>query len=107
MSIGCLYTTVKNPLAVPVTYSFLGANGVRLDPNETYDVPGDLLQSVRRKPRYSHRREINALVQALAVGDLQVVTPASGLIKNSATGVVSSLTYDGTVFGVTAPCWTA
>jgi hypothetical protein len=62
-----LYTEVKNVSGMTRVFGFLGLRGRRLENNETFSVPGDLVADVAR-----NRRKFQALERALHDGDLVI-----------------------------------
>lgn len=70
-----LYTEVKNVSGAARTFGFLGARGKRLNNNETYLVPGDLVATLGNGGR-GGQRKLKALEKALYHGDLALKSPA-------------------------------
>lgn len=70
-----LYTEVKNVSGSARTFGFLGPRGKRLNNNETYLVPGDLVATLGNGGR-GNQRKIKALEKALYHGHLVVASPA-------------------------------
>lgn len=68
-----LYTTVKNVSGVAKVFGFLGAHGKRLNDDETYTVPGDLVATLGSAGR-GGQRKFRALEKALENGDLVIVS---------------------------------
>lgn len=67
-----LYTEVKNVSGAARTFGFIGRRGRRLNNNEAYLVPGDLVADLAR----GNVRKFKALEKALYNGDLVIKSPA-------------------------------
>lgn len=97
-----LYTTVKNTSGAAAVFGFLGTHGKRLNNNETYSVPGDLVTKLGAK---RSQRQFQALEKALLSGDLVIVkSPSVYLLDEDGTGT-AELAMDGRVLGTTDPSY--
>lgn len=95
-----LYTTVENTSGMAKVFGFLGTHGKRLEANETYTVPGDLVTKLGAQRSL---RKFKALETALAGGDLKIVSsPAVYLNSGEST---QELALQGRVLGTVDPQW--
>ena len=97
-----LYTTVKNTSGATTVFGFLGTHGKRLDNNETYSVPGDLVTKLGAK---RSQRQFKALENALTSGALLIVkSPSVYLLDEDGTGT-QELAMQGRTLGTTDPSY--
>lgn len=98
-----LYTTVKNTSAKTLVFGFLGAHGKRLDANETYTVPGDLVTKLGSK---RSQRQFESLEKALLSGALTIVKSPSVYLLSETGGVTRELGMASTKeLGTTLPSY--
>ncbi len=99
-----LYTTVKNTSGSALVFGFLGTHGKRLENNETYTVPGDLVTKLGSK---RSQRQFKALENALTSGALTIVKSPSVYLLSESGGVTRELAMASTKeLGTTAPSYT-
>jgi hypothetical protein len=95
-----LYTTVKNTSGSACVFGFLGTHGKRLEDDETYTVPGDLVTKLGSK---RSQRQFQALEKALLSGALEIIkSPAVYLLDRDGVGT-QVLAKDDRVLGTQEP----
>jgi hypothetical protein len=97
-----LYTTVENTSGVDKVFGFLGTHGKRLEANETYTVPGDLVSKLGAQ---RSQRKFNALEAALVAGDLKIVSSPAVYLYDATDDVTKELALDNAVLGTVDPQW--
>jgi hypothetical protein len=98
-----LYTTVKNTSGATAVFSFLGTHGRRLENNETYTVPGDLVGALGAK---RSRRAFQAMERALNSGALSIVKSPSLYLLSETGNVTKELAMNSSrALGTTDPSW--
>jgi hypothetical protein len=86
-----LYTTVKNTSGATAVFGFLGLHGKRLNDDETFTVPGDLVAKLGGQ---RSQRQFKALEAALANGDLVIVNSPAVYITDSDDGSIDQIEVD-------------
>lgn len=90
-----LYTTVKNTSGSTAVFGFLGLHGKRLNDDETFTVPGDLVAKLGGQ---RSQRQFKALEAALAEGDLVIVNSPAVYVTDTDDGSIDEVTVnDGAV----------
>lgn len=102
----CLYTTVKNPLAFPRTYGYLGAHGKLLPAGAHFTQIGDLVDTLIGDKRYK-KRGTAALERDLLADKIEIITTPRPILKDAATFDIKMLNLTGGVLGTLDPCWGA
>jgi hypothetical protein len=97
-----LYTTVENTSGADKVFGFLGTHGKRLEANETYTVPGDL---VSKLGALRSQRKFKALETALQDGELKIVSSPAVYLYSESSEVTRELSLDGLVIGTVDPQW--
>jgi len=97
-----LYTTVENTSGATKVFGFLGTHGKRLEANETYTVPGDLVTKLGAK---LSARPFKALEKALVAGDLKIVSSPAVYLKSTTDDTTAQLALEGRVLGTVDPQW--
>lgn len=97
-----LYTTVKNTSGATKVFGFLGTHGKRLENDETYTVPGDLVSKLGGQ---RSQRKFKALESALTGGDLKIVSSPAVYLKSLDADTTQELALDGRVLGTVDPQW--
>lgn len=97
-----LYTTVENTSGAAKVFGFLGTHGKRLEANETYTVPGDLVTKLGAKRSL---RQFKALEKALSTGDLKIVSSPAVYLYDAENEVTRELELNGGVLGTVDPQW--
>jgi hypothetical protein len=97
-----LYTTVENTSGAAKVFGFLGTHGKRLEANETYTVPGDLVSKLGGQ---RSQRKFKALETALQAGDLKIVSSPATYLYSAEAEVTRELALDGLVLGTVDPQW--
>jgi hypothetical protein len=104
MSVPGLYTTVKNVSGAARVFGFLGAHGKRLNNNETYTVPGDLVATLGNGGKGA-QRSFKALEKALEDGDLEIVNSPAVYLKDVDDNSIDQIQVDDGVVETTSPDW--
>ena len=102
----CLFSIVKNTNGSTKVYSFLPPHGRTLDANEEYTIFGHVQEAmIRNGDRATSQRWFQALENAIARGDLQIVkTPA--VILESPNGSLYTLSVaNGGALSTVSPCF--
>lgn len=100
----CLYSTIRNTSGQAKVFGFLPPHGRKLAINEEFTIFGGVQESVIRMDRVTSRRNIQALEQAIARGDIVIVqTPAPLFEANGVTKMLKMT--DGNAIIVDDPCW--
>ena len=102
MSVSGLYTTVKNVSGSARVFGFLGAHGKRLENNETYTVPGDLVAATGKAGR-GNQRQFKALERALEYGTLVITKSPAVYLTDEDDGSVDQVKLDDNVLGTKSP----
>ncbi len=98
-----LYTTVQNTSGVATVFGFLGTHGKRLDDNETYTVPGDLVTKLGAK---RSQRQFQALEKALNNGALSILKSPSVYLRSEDDDTTKELALGNTnLLGTSTPSW--
>jgi hypothetical protein len=97
-----LYTTVENTSGAAKVFGFLGTHGKRLEANETFTVPGDL---VSKLGAHRSQRKFKSLESALTAGDLKIVSSPAVYLYSEDSEVTRELSLDGLVIGTVDPQW--
>jgi hypothetical protein len=97
-----LYTTVENTSGSDKVFGFLGTHGKRLEANETYTVPGDLVSKLGAQ---RSQRKFKALESALQTGDLKIVSSPAVYLYDATDEVTRELSIDNGVIGTVDPQW--
>lgn len=97
-----LYTTVKNVSGAARTFGFLGAHGKRLENNETYTVPGDLVATLGNAGR-GGQRKFKSLEKALEAGDLEIVSSPAVYLTDEDDGSVDQVNLNADTLGTKSP----
>lgn len=97
-----LYTTVENTSGADKVFGFLGTHGKRLEANETYTVPGDL---VSKLGALRSQRKFKALETALQAGDLKIVSSPAVYLYDATNDATRELSLDDSVLGTVDPQW--
>lgn len=98
-----LYTTVKNTSGATAVFGFLGTHGKRLENNETYTQPGDL---VTKLGAVRSQRGFQSLERALNAGDLTIVKSPSVYLLSETGNVTEELAMNSSrVLGTSTPSW--
>ncbi len=108
MDTTCLYSTVKNTSGGSKTFGFLPPHGHKLAANEEFTVFGDVRQAMfgnRGSERSVARRDIMAFENAIARGDLQIISTPSPILQDVSTGISRMLQSDDGVLSAIDPCW--
>lgn len=102
MAVPGLYTTVKNVSGAARVFGFLGAHGKRLDNNETYTVPGDLVATVGKGGR-GGQRQFKALERALEDGTLVITKSPAVYLTDEDDGSIDQVNLDTDTLGTKTP----
>jgi hypothetical protein len=97
-----LYTTVENTSGSAKVFGFLGTHGKRLEANETFTVPGDLVAKLGGQ---RSQRKFKALELALTSGDLKIVSSPAVYLKSDTDDTTAELALQGRVLGTVDPQW--
>jgi hypothetical protein len=95
-----LYTTVKNTSGGPAVFGFLGLHGKRLNNNETFTVPGDLVAKLGGQ---LSQRKFKALEQALADGNLVIVSSPAVYLTDTQDGSRHEIKVTANTVGQQSP----
>lgn len=102
MAVPGLYTTVKNTSGAARVFGFLGAHGKRLENNETYTVPGDLVATVGKGGR-GGQRQFKALEKALETGTLVITKSPAVYLTDEDDGSIDQVKLDENTLGTKSP----
>lgn len=97
-----LYTTVKNTSGNAMVFGFLGPHGKRLNDNETYTVPGDLVATLGNGGR-SGQRKFKALERALEDGTLVITKSPAVYLTDEDDGSVDQVNLNEDTLGTKTP----
>lgn len=97
-----LYTTVKNTAGGPAVFGFLGLHGKRLNNNETFTVPGDLVAKLGGQ---RSQRQFKALEKALDDGKIRITKSPAVYLTDATDSSVDQLRLNNNSVGVTTPDW--
>lgn len=86
-----LYTTVKNTSGSTAAFGFLGLHGKRLNNNETFTVPGDLVAKLGGQ---RSQRQFKALEKALYDGDIVIVNSPAVYLTDVDDGSIDQIKVD-------------
>jgi hypothetical protein len=102
---GCLFSTIKNTSGGEKHFGFLPPHGKTLDANEEITVFGDIANLVRRNAGHHNLRAQNALAQAIADGDLTVVSTPCVIVYDEADLASYRIGSNNATFEVYEPNW--
>lgn len=102
MAVPGLYTTVKNTSGAARVFGFLGAHGKRLENNETYTVPGDLVATVGKGGR-GGQRQFKALEKALETGTLVITKSPAVYLTDEDDGSIDQVRLNDDTLGTKTP----
>ena len=95
-----LYTTVKNISGSTAVFGFLGLHGKRLNNNETFTVPGDLVAKLGGQ---RSQRQFKALEKALHDGNIVIVNSPAVYLSDTADGSLHEVKVTTNTVGQQAP----
>lgn len=95
-----LYTTVKNTSGSAAVFGFLGLHGKRLNNNETFTVPGDLVAKLGGQ---RSQRQFKALEKALNDGDLVIVNSPAVYLTDVDDGSIDQVRVNDGAVQTTSP----
>lgn len=95
-----LYTTVKNTSGSAAVFGFLGLHGKRLNNNETFTVPGDLVAKLGGQ---RSQRQFKALEKALNDGDLVIVNSPAVYLTDVDDGSIDQVQVNDGAVQTTSP----
>lgn len=99
-----LYSTVRNTSGRACSFSFLGAHGMRLAPNESVTVPGDILAQLTAKR--ASQRHFKAFRSAVADrGTLEIVKTPAVFLYDETLDETKVLGLNNGVLGAVDPSW--
>ena len=103
--ISCLYSTVRNNTGGRRKFGFLPPHGQELIANEEFTVFGNIYEAIVKIDRVSSRRHIQAFENAIASGDLVIVSTPSPIFEDRhGNSKMLHLDRAGNL-SVTDPCW--
>ncbi|NDD54197.1 hypothetical protein EBZ39_10040 [bacterium] len=107
MAVPGLYTTVKNTSGAARVFGFLGAHGKRLENNETYTVPGDLVAALGANASYKggrgSQRPFKALEKALEQGTLVITKSPAVYLTDEDDGSIDQVKLSEDTLGTKTP----
>ncbi len=95
-----LYTTVKNISGSTAVFGFLGLHGKRLNNNETFTVPGDLVAKLGGQ---RSQRQFKALEKALHDGNIVIVNSPAVYLSDTADGSLHEVKVTTNTVGQQSP----
>ena len=95
-----LYTTVKNTSGAAAVFGFLGLHGKRLNDNETFTVPGDLVAKLGGQ---RSQRQFKALEKALYDGRMIIVNSPAVYLTDTADGSHDQVKLTNNTLGTESP----
>lgn len=106
MNTSCLYSTVKNTSGTAKTFGFLPPHGRKLAANEEFTTFGSIQTAILGIERTTSRRNITAFENAVARGDLVIVSTPAPIFEAEGVSKMIKLT-DGGALIADDPCWTS
>lgn len=97
-----LFTVVKNTSGKERPFGYLGAHGKRLEANESFSHPGDLVGKLGAS---TYQREFKSLQGALERGSLAIVSSPSVYLYDEEDDVTRQLALEGGALGTVDPAW--
>lgn len=97
-----LYTTVKNTSGGPRSFGFLGVHGKRLEANESFVQPGDLVAKLGAD---KYQRKFKSLEGALSRGALTIVSSPAIYLYDEVDDRTKQLDLSHGDLGVVDPAW--
>lgn len=101
----CLYTRIKNISGERQVLSFLPPHGVTLDADDTFDVAGNIVDAIRGGRGRGGDRKVQAFLNAVANGTLEIVYGPTPLIQDTATDATKGVKVTSGTLGVADPCF--
>jgi len=106
LNTNCVLSTVKNTSGSIKKFSFLPPHGRTLGIAEEITVFGNILDSVQRSTAGTSSRVTNAFMDALAAGDLDIVSTPSPIMYDAADDASRQLVLDSQKLFAVDTCWT-
>ena len=111
---GCLFSILKNTSGGTKHFGFLPPHGVTLTDNQEISVFGDVYAAVYRNGGHKGLRAQNSLAQALADGDLEIISTPCAIVYDvddasyriglkNAGAIATEPSYDNTTYTSVAP----